>query len=62
MTMLSGVAEPLLDGFAATGISLLYSTATVHSPKSSSGVSMDVTRVAGSSHREPTDPFGIGDQ
>jgi hypothetical protein len=41
--MLSGVAEPLLDGFAATGTSLLYSDTAARA----CGPSVAVTLVSG---------------
>jgi hypothetical protein len=65
MSMLSGVAEPLLDDFALAGTSLLYSDWDAGFNKSAAPactVSVAVTRVARSSHGDATDPLGIGNQ
>src|SRR5271156_484314 len=65
MTMLSGVAAPLLDDFAVTGTSLLYCDSGGAVTKISTracGPSVAVARVAGSGHGDATDPLGIGNQ
>ncbi len=65
MTMLSGAAEPLLDDFAVTGISLLYCDGDGEFTKIAAetcGPLVAVTRVAGGSHGEATDTLCIGNQ
>jgi hypothetical protein len=63
--MLSGAAEPLLDGFAVTGTSLLYcnsSGAFTKIVNPASGSSVAVIRVTGSRHGGPIDLLGGGDR